>query len=87
MAPARISSPKELTPVNTSMNKLWANLSALVLPPSKKNDDGAGIVEYAAILILVAAVAVGIFALGIPENITGAIGTAISDILSGPVSP
>ncbi|WP_306369179.1 hypothetical protein [Nocardiopsis sp. CC223A] len=73
--------------MKTPMNKLWATLSALIIPPSKKNDNGAGIVEYAAILILVAAVAVGLFALGIPENITGAIGTAISDILSGPSGP
>ena len=73
--------------MKTPMSKLWATLSALIVPPSKKNDTGAGIVEYAAILILVAAVAVGMFALGIPENITGAIGTAISDILSGPSGP
>ena len=66
------------------MNKLWATLSALIIPPSNKNDDGAGIVEYAAILILVAAVAVGVFALGIPDTITDAFGTAVSDILSGP---
>ncbi|MFL1432795.1 MULTISPECIES: hypothetical protein [unclassified Nocardiopsis] len=70
--------------MNNLTSKMWATLSALLIPPSKNNDDGAGIVEYAAILILVAAVAVGLFALGIPENVTGAIGTAISDILSGP---
>ncbi|MBB6120650.1 hypothetical protein [Nocardiopsis algeriensis] len=66
------------------LTKAWVRLSTLATPTEKKNDTGAGIVEYAAILILVAAVAAGIWALGIPDNITDSIGTAVSDILSGP---
>jgi len=67
-----------------SLNRFWVALSTWLVAPSKRDDKGAGIVEYAAILILVAAIAVGVFALGIPENISGAVGTAVSDILSGP---
>ncbi|GAA0992977.1 hypothetical protein ABZ234_32890 [Nocardiopsis sp. NPDC006198] len=67
-----------------SPNRFWVTLSTYLAPPSERQDEGAGIVEYAAILILVAAIAVGVFALGIPENISGAVGTAVSDILSGP---
>lgn len=67
-----------------NLTELWVALRAFLVPTTKKKDQGAGIVEYAAILILVAAVAVGVFALGIPENISSSIGTAISDALSGP---
>lgn len=67
-----------------NLTALWAKLRAFLVPTSQKEDRGAGIVEYAAILILVAAIAVGVFALGIPENISSSIGTAISDALSGP---
>lgn len=67
-----------------NLTELWVALRAFLVPTTKKEDQGAGIVEYAAILILVAAIAVGVFALGIPQNISDAIGTAISDALSGP---
>jgi Flp pilus assembly pilin Flp len=67
-----------------SLTKLWVTLSTFLVPTSRKEDKGAGLVEYAAIVILVAAVAVAIFQLGLVENISGAIGTAVSDALSGP---
>lgn len=70
--------------MKTPMSKLWATLSALIVPPSKQNDTGATIIEYAAILLLVAAAATLIWGLGIPQNISDSIGTAVSDILSGP---
>ncbi|MDT0327589.1 hypothetical protein [Nocardiopsis lambiniae] len=62
----------------------WVTLSTLIAPPAQKDDKGATIIEYAAILLLVAAAATLIWGLGIPEDISGSIGTAISDILSGP---
>ncbi|MDE3719896.1 hypothetical protein PWG71_00730 [Nocardiopsis sp. N85] len=62
----------------------WVTLSTLIAPPAHKNDKGAGIVEYAAILILVAAIAIGVFALGIPSLISDAVSTSIDDALSGP---
>lgn len=70
--------------MNETMSRLWATLSALIAPPPRQNDDGATIIEYAAILLLVAAAATLIWGLGIPENISGSIGTAVSEILSGP---
>ena len=67
--------------------KLRRRAQSLFFPPQKQRDAGAGIVEYAAIIILVAAIAVAIFQLGLVDNISGAIGSAVSDILSGPSSP
>ncbi len=72
------------------MNKLTElrrRAQSLFFPSQKQRDEGAGIVEYAAILILVAAVAVALFALDIPSQVGGAIATSVSDILSGPVPP
>lgn len=72
------------------MNKLTElrrRAQSLCFPSQKQRDEGAGIVEYAAIIILVAAIAVAIFQLGLVDNISGAIGSAVSDILSGPSSP
>ncbi|WP_435105266.1 hypothetical protein [Nocardiopsis synnemataformans] len=67
-----------------SLTKLWVTLSTFLVPTSKEEDKGAGIVEYAAILILVAAIAVGIWALGIPDQIRQAIGSSVDQILQGP---
>ena len=67
-----------------SLNRVWVMLSTWLVPPSKRDDKGAGIVEYAAILILVAAIAVAVFALGIPDQIRGAIDSAITRTLTGP---
>ncbi|WP_026122386.1 hypothetical protein [Nocardiopsis halotolerans] len=65
-----------------SLTRLWVTLSTFLVPASKKEDKGAGIVEYAAILILVAAVAVAIFSLNVPTLISDSIGSSIDDILS-----
>nr|WP_218909490.1 hypothetical protein [Nocardiopsis sinuspersici] len=68
------------------MTKLWVTLSAFVVPKSEKDDRGAGIVEYAAILILVAAIAAAVFSLGLAQRISDGIGAAITEILQGPGS-
>lgn len=75
--------PQGVNAVNI-INRSWVALSTFLAPPSKKDDRGAGIVEYAAILILVAAIAVAIFSLGLPDIIRGAIGSAVSDVIDGP---
>jgi len=67
-----------------SLNRVWVMLSTWLVPPSKRDDKGAGIVEYAAILILVAAIAVAVFALGLPGRISDGIGAAITSVLTGP---
>jgi Flp pilus assembly pilin Flp len=70
-----------------NLTRLWVTLSTYAIPPSRKNDTGAGLVEYAAIVILVAAIAVAIYQLGLVENISGSIGTSVSNVLNGPSSP
>ena len=69
------------------MNKLTelrARAQTLFFPPQGQRDEGAGIVEYAAIIILVAAIAVAIFQLGLVEDISGSIGSSVDSILGGP---
>lgn len=66
-----------------NLTELWVALRAFLVPTTKKKDQGAGIVEYAAILILVAAVAVAVFALGLPDSISDAIGMSVTEVLQG----
>ncbi|GAB2937326.1 hypothetical protein [Streptomyces mayteni] len=44
-------------------------------------DRGAGFVEYAGLLLLIAAVVAGVVGLGIPGLVTDAVANAIADIL------
>ncbi|RKS10318.1 hypothetical protein DFP74_6081 [Nocardiopsis sp. Huas11] len=67
-----------------SLTHLWTTLSTYMTPQSKKNDTGAGMIEYAAIVILVAAIAVAIYQLGLVENISGGIRSSVDDVLEGP---
>ncbi len=69
-----------------SLTRLWVSLSAFLVPASKKEDRGAGIVEYAAILILVAAVAFAVYQLGLAESISNGIRGAVDRVLRGPTS-
>lgn len=72
------------------MNKLTelrARAQTLFFPPQRQRDEGAGIVEYAAILVLIAAIAVGVFALGIPDQIRGSIDSNVSQILQTQPDP
>lgn len=69
------------------MNKLTelrARAQTLFFPPQRQRDEGAGIVEYAAILILVAAIAVALFAIGLPDSISNGIRGAVDSVLLGP---
>lgn len=68
------------------LTKLRRRAQSLFFPPQKQRDAGAGIVEYAAIIILVAAIAVAIFQLGLVEDISGSIGSSVDSILDGPGS-
>ena len=45
------------------------------------SDRGASLVEYAAVIVLVAAVAASLFMVGLPRLITDSIGDAVSDAL------
>ncbi|MCY9782490.1 hypothetical protein KIK06_01130 [Nocardiopsis sp. EMB25] len=71
----------------SSLTKLWVFLSTRAVPSPRRDDRGAGMVEYAAIVILVAAIATAIFQLGLIDNISGAIGNAVDDVLDGPQQP
>ena len=69
-----------------SMTKLWVTLSTLLVP-SEEDDSGAGIVEYAAILLLVAAIAFAVYELGLAESISSSIRGAVDGVLRGPTTP
>jgi Flp pilus assembly pilin Flp len=47
------------------------------------SDRGAGAIEYAGIVILVAGIILAIRALGLPAQISGAIGSWVSSIVGG----
>lgn len=65
-----------------TVSALWAKLSSCLVPPSKrKSDKGAGFIEYAAIIIIIAAIAGLVYGSGIVSGIADSIGTNISDIL------
>lgn len=66
-----------------SLTKLWVTLSTFLVPTSKE-DKGAGIVEYVAVIILVAGIAVAVYQLGLAGRISDSIGASITSILQGP---
>ncbi|RII20709.1 hypothetical protein DSC45_02595 [Streptomyces sp. YIM 130001] len=49
----------------------------------KNADEGAGFVEYAGLLVLIAAIVVAVNALGLDDTISDAIETAVEDITGG----
>lgn len=65
------------------LRELWLRAQIAAVPPRRRSDQGASIIEYAAVIILVAAVAAAIFALGIPEQVRGAVNSSITEILNG----
>ena len=67
----------------SKLRELWLRAQTCLVPPRRKSDQGASIIEYAAVIILVAAVAAAIFAIGIPDQIRSAVEGSISDILNG----
>ncbi|GHD21589.1 hypothetical protein GCM10007147_15170 [Nocardiopsis kunsanensis] len=76
----------------SKFRELWLRSRTCLVPPHRKSDQGASIIEYAAVIILVAAVAAAIFAIGIPEQIRGAVNSSITEILNsgnsdGPEQP
>ncbi|WP_431036427.1 hypothetical protein ACQYWQ_20380 [Streptomyces sp. P6-2-1] len=48
-----------------------------------RRDDGAGFVEYAGLLIIIAGIFLAIDALGLDGQISGAVGRAVSNVLGG----
>ena len=76
----------------SKLRELWLRAQTCLVPPRRKSDQGASIIEYAAVIILVAAVAAAIFAIGIPDQIRGAVEGSITEILNsgdsdGPEQP
>ncbi|ASU57184.1 MULTISPECIES: hypothetical protein [Nocardiopsis] len=65
-----------------SLTKLWVTLSTFLVPTSKEKDKGATLIEYAAIVILIAGIVAAILAIGIPSRIGQSITTAITEILA-----
>lgn len=76
----------------SKLRELWLRAQTCLVPPRRKSDQGASIIEYAAVIILVAAVAAAVFAIGIPDQIRGAVEGSITEILNsgdseGPEQP
>lgn len=66
-------------------HQVWVKLSSLALPRAKRSSDrGAGFVEYGAILVFVALVAVVIMNAGIGNRIAQGVITTIDGIFAGP---
>ncbi|GAB3735664.1 hypothetical protein [Nocardiopsis nanhaiensis] len=68
-----------------TMHKLWVTLSTWTVPKAGSGKEaGAGLIEYTAIVVLVAAIAFGIYNLNLVGSITTAISTNVDRILEGP---
>lgn len=67
----------------SKFRELWLRSRTCLVPPHRKSDQGASIIEYAAVIILVAAVAAAVFAIGIPDQIRSAVNVSVTEILSG----
>ena len=66
-------------------HQVWVKLSSLALPRAERSSDrGAGFVEYGAILVFVALVAVVIMNAGIGTRIAQGISSTIDGIFAGP---
>lgn len=66
-------------------HKVWAKFSTLALPGrTRDRDRGAGFVEYGAILVFVALVAVVVMNAGIGDRIAQGISVTIDGIFTGP---
>ena len=67
------------------MNKLWVTLSTMAVPKSGRDQDrGVSLMEYAALVLLVGALAFAIFQLEIVGRISNAVGLNVDRILEGP---
>lgn len=71
----------------SKLRELWLRAQTCLVPPRRKSDQGASIIEYAAVIILVAAVAAAIFAIGIPDQIRSAVDSSVTEILRGGDDP
>lgn len=66
------------------MNKLTElrrRVSDFFTLPSRKSEKGATLIEYAAIIVIIAGVVTAIVAIGIPQRISQSLMTSITDIL------
>ncbi|MGW0736280.1 hypothetical protein [Streptomyces sp. NPDC002851] len=48
-----------------------------------RGDEGAGFVEYAGLLVLIAAIVAAVMGLGLDDTISSAIGDAVNEITGG----
>lgn len=64
--------------------KLWVKINTMVLPKDNESkDEGAGFVEYGAIIVFVGIVAAVLYGSGIGDTIVQGITSTISDVFSG----
>ncbi|MFM9372094.1 hypothetical protein [Streptomyces sp. Da 82-17] len=62
--------------------RTWKN-AVITRMRGEKSDAGAGFVEYAGLLILIAAIVTAVMGLGLDETISSAIGDAVNEITGG----
>ncbi|MDG4858500.1 hypothetical protein P8605_10105 [Streptomyces sp. T-3] len=67
------------------MSKLYVKWQTRVVERMQgiQKDEGAGFVEYAGLLILIAAIVTAVMGLGLDETISTAIGDAVEEITGG----
>ncbi|WP_156723359.1 hypothetical protein [Streptomyces apocyni] len=71
-----------MTNRNNSSIRTWKN-TIVSRMRGKKADEGAGFVEYAGLLVLIAAIVTAVVALGLDATISGAIDGAVAEITGG----
>jgi hypothetical protein len=59
----------------------WRTKVVIHVTTRRLSDRGAGFVEYAGLLLLIAAVVAGVVGLGIPARVTDAVRNALGEIL------
>ena len=68
-----------------TMHKLWVTLCTWTIPKAGHDKDrGVSLIEYAALVLLVGALAFAIFQLEIVGRISDAVGLNVDRILEGP---
>ncbi|WP_199545612.1 hypothetical protein [Streptomyces sp. N35] len=67
------------------MSKLYVKWQTRVIERMNgaQKDEGAGFVEYAGLLVLIAAIVAAVMGLGLEDTISGAIGDAVEAITGG----
>ncbi|POM25056.1 hypothetical protein BTM25_36980 [Actinomadura rubteroloni] len=61
----------------------WAADKHRELADARRSDEGASLIEYAALIVLAAAIVAALYAAGIVDKLSTAVGSALDKIFSG----